>query len=240
VPINSDRNATLRALRKICRQPTGSGVADDQRISTGIPALDALLPGGGLERGSLVEWMSSTDGSGAAVLAMQNVRTSLINRSVWAVVDPNGEFHPPAAAGWGASLKSLLLLRPASAADSFWTVEQCLRCPAVGLTWFQIFEPLPERVVHRWTIAAEAGRGIGLLFGSARTATQASWSDVRWQVQSRPGPDAHSRRTKVELMRCRGVFSGGTVDLDIDDATGYVRLVSDLAGSAAAIRSVGA
>jgi len=224
----------------ICKQPTGLIAADDQRLSTGIPALDALLPGGGLEAGSLVEWLSPNDGCGAAVLAMQNVRASLVNRAAWAVVDPGGEFHPPAAAGWGASLESLLLLRPANAVDAIWTVEQCLRCPAVGLTWFRVFDPLPERVVHRWKIAAESGRGIGLLFCSARVAMQAAWSDVRWLVRSRPGPDSNSRRAKVELMRCRGVFTGGSVELDVNDATGDVRLVSDMAGTATAIRATGA
>ena len=154
--------------------------------------------------------------------------------------DPNGEFHPPAAAGWGASLESLLVLRPANSVDAIWAVEQCLRCPAVGLTWFQIFDPLPDRILHRWKIAAEAGRGIGLLFRSARAATQASWADVRWLVRSRPGPDATSRRTKVELMMCRGAFSGGSVELDVNDATGDVCLVSDMAGAATALRAAGA
>ena len=132
------RAETLRALRQLCGKVARPHKPEaEHRLSLGIPALDALLPGRGLERGSLVEWLSPVEGSGATTLALQAVRCALGQHRVWAVVDGAGEFHPPAARGWGVPLESLLLLRPTSVADAVWTVEQCLRCPAVGLTWFR-------------------------------------------------------------------------------------------------------
>ena len=237
---DEQRVETLRALRQLCRG-TASLVRSDERprLSMGIPALDALLPGGGLERGSLVEWLTPVDGSGAAVLALQAVRPALERQLAWAVVDPNGEFHPPAAQGWGVSLESLLLLRPSTVADAAWTVEQCLRCPGVGVTWFQA-DHLPDRVLQRWKIAAESGRGVGVLFRSAKAARQASWADVRWLVQSRPIARATCWRVRVELLNCRGAFAGGSVELDVNDATGHVRLVSAVAGATTAVRAAGA
>ena len=231
------RVETLRALRQLCRGSV-SPVPIDKRpcVSTGIAALDGLLPGGGLEPGSLVEWLSAVDGSGAASLALQGVRPALENHTVWAVVDPTGEFHSPAVHGWGIPLESLLLLRPATVADTAWTVEQCLRCAAVGITWIQI-ETLPDRVLQRWKIAAEIGEGVGVLFRPARVQRQTSWADVRWLVQPRPEAGTTGRRVRVELLTCRGTFAGGSIELDVNDATGDVCLVSTVADPTTAGRA---
>ena len=234
------RAETLRALRQLCRGTANLTRSDERhRLSLGVPALDALLPHRGLERGSLVEWLSPVAGSGAAILALQGVRAALEQQQVWAVVDSTGEFHASAAEGWGVSLESLLLLRPATEADALWTVEQCLRCPAVGVTWIQE-DRLPDRVVQRWKIAAEVGGGLGVLFRPAEAARRASWADVRWRVQPRPMLTAAERRVRVELLACRGAFAGGSVELDVNDATGDVRLVSAVAGATTAVRAAGA
>ena len=236
-PGDEHRVETLQALRQLCRG-TVSQVADERpRLSTGIPALDALLPGRGLQPGSLVEWLVPVDGSGAACLALQGVRSALERRAVWAVVDPTGEFHSPAVRGWGIPLESLLLLRPASIADIAWTVEQSLRCSAVGVTWAEA-ETLPDRVLQRWKIAAESGGGVGVLFRPARMQQQTSWADVRWLVLPRPAVSATGRRVRVELLNCRGTFAGGAVELDVNDATGDVRLVSAVADPTTARRAV--
>ena len=234
------RAQTLRALRQHCRG-TASLIRSDARphLSTGIPALDALLPGQGLEPGSLVEWLAPVEGSGAACLALQGVRPALERHAVWAVVDPQGEFHSPAVQGWNISPESLLLLRPASVADIAWTVEQCLRCSAVGVTWIEA-GTLPDRVLQRWKIAAETGGGMGVVFRPARTQRRTSWADVRWLVLPRAEASATGRRVRVELLTCRGAFAGGSVDLDVNDATGDVRLVSAVASTTTAVRSAGA
>ena len=55
--------AALR--RQVERMEKPQPLADDRLPSTGSPALDGLLPGGGLRRGSLVEYLSPGAGSGA-------------------------------------------------------------------------------------------------------------------------------------------------------------------------------
>jgi protein ImuA len=231
---DKDRAETLRALRQLCGKAAHTVKAEvPPRLSLGIPALDALLPGQGLESGSLVEWLAPTDGSGAAILALQGVRVALEQHLVWAVIDPNGEFHPPAACGWGIPLESLLLLRPSSVQDSAWAVEQCLRCPAVGVTWFSS-EHLSDRVIQRWKRAVEIGGGIGVLFRPISANRHSSWADVRWHVQPRQEVGQAGRLVRVELISCRGCFAGGSVDLELQDATGDVRLVSAVACAASA------
>ena len=234
------RAETLRALRQLCGKVARPHKPEaEHRLSLGIPALDALLPGRGLERGSLVEWLSPVEGSGATTLALQGVRAALEQHRVWAVVDDTGEFHPPVARGWGVPLESLLLLRPTSVADAVWTVEQCLRCPAIGLTWFRT-EHLSDQMARRWKLAAEIGGGIGVLFRPEAAARRASWADVRWRVQPRAGVKKAGRVVRVELVSCRGAFVGGSVELDVNDATGDVRLVSAVAGATTAVRAAGA
>jgi hypothetical protein len=236
---NLPRAETIRALRQLCRgtaKPYIPWSEERTRLSTGLTALDALLPDRGLEPGWLVEWLSPVEGCGVSVLALQGVLPALARQQVWAVVDGTGEFYPAAATGWGVSLERLLWLRPSSVAETAWTVEQCLRCPGVGVTWFQA-ERIPDRVLQRWKIAAEIGGGIGVLFRPAQAARNASWADVRWLVQPRSMTTKTSgRRLRVELVGCRGGYGEGFVELEVCDATGDVRLVSTLASTASAVR----
>ncbi|WP_010586098.1 ImuA family protein [Schlesneria paludicola] len=260
------RAETLRALRQICRGTSKSSASnwsgrdspEPQRLSTGVSALDELLPGQGLEAGWLIEWLTPIEGCGAAILALQGVPPAIEQRPVWAVIDPTGEFHPPAVQGWGISLEKILWLRPTSIADAAWTVEQCLRCPAVGITWFQA-DSLPDRVLQRWKIAVETGGGLGVLFRPAKAARYASWADLRWLIQPRStqtsstgaiaggssnfghSPNFGNWRVQVQLLSCRGACHvGHAVELEVCDATGDVRLVSTVAHSTPAILAAGA
>lgn len=241
------RAETIRALRKLCQGTSrqfNSYAENPLRISTGVPALDALLPDRGLQPGWLVEWLSPVEGAGIMVLALQGVRSALQRQGAWAVVDEAGEFYPPAVQGWGVSLETLLWLRPSSVGDAAWAVEQSLRCPAVGLTWFRS-ERIADRVLQRWKIAAEIGGGVGVLFRPAKAARSASWADVRWLVHP-PPPSPQSlrtategRRMRVELLSCRGECrTGDWAELEVCDATGDVRLVSTVAGTTSPSRGV--
>lgn len=235
-----NRAETLHALRQLCRGTDRQFVrasGEKNRLSTGLPALDSLLPDRGLEPGCLVEWLAPVEGCGTSLIALQGVRSALKRKPTWAVVDSRGEFYPPAAQGWGLSLETMLWLRPSSVADAAWAVEQCLRCPAVGITWFQA-DSLPDRVLQRWKIAAETGGGIGMLFRPAKVARSPSWADVRWLVHPRPAMKTGRRRVQVELISCRGeCHRGASVELELCNATGDVRLVSSMASSTPAVRA---
>jgi hypothetical protein len=259
IEAKQDRAETLRALRQICwgtARRFKSHAADERpRISTGIPALDELLPNRGLEPGSIVEWLAPVDGSGVSILALQGVRPALRRKPVWAVIDRTGEFHPPAVRGWGISLESILWLRPESVADAAWAVEQALRCPAIGMTWFQA-DSFPIRVFQRFKIAAETGGGIGVLFRPSKATRYASWADVRWLVHPQPAHNHRPRQIEVQLFSATPAATGGLsashdgikigtpfarcesdrAVVEVCDATGDVCLVSFMADSTTAGR----
>ncbi len=234
-----------RQLRQISRGEIAPGEAPEIN-STGFPAVDELLPQRGIPKGGMTEWLTAGVGAGAATLALAGVRAALNSTSdlshngYWVVIDPHGEFFPPAITGWGIPEGRLLLVRPATSRDAAWAFEQALRCPGVAVTWNWV-GPTQERVLQRWKVAAEVGRGQGVLFRSDQALKQASWADVRWLVTPIAGrPDAASdahraeagRRLRLELAYCRGALGGERVEVECNDETGLVRVVPQLADSA--------
>ena len=241
----TSRAELLQSLKRQLRQMSGNEISPGEAPvvhSTGFSAVDQLLPQGGIPQGGLTEWLTPSAGAGAATLALAGVRTALNptdlmqHRGYWVVIDPHGEFFPPALVGWGIPQELLVLVRPATARDASWAFEQALRCPGVAVTWNWI-GPVSERVLQRWKVAAEVGGGQGVLFRSEQALRQASWADVRWLVRPLAGrPDAHcpgaGRRLRLELAYCRGALGGEQVEVECHDETGVVRVVPQLADSA--------
>ena len=183
--------------------------------------LDQALPARGIERGSLVEWLGAGSGSGATSLALIAAREAQRDGGTVVVVDRSATFYPVAAAGWGLSLASMILLRPASDRDAEWALDQALRCAhvAAAIAWPQ---RLDGRAFRRLQLAAEESGAVGLLIRPLAAQREPSWADVRLAVRPRASPA--SRRLSVELVRARGrlAFQGRTIELEIDESTGDV------------------
>ena len=209
------------------------------RFSSGCAELDHLLPAGGVRRGTLLEWLSPGAGGGAGTLALMVAREACRAGGALVVVDRRGEFYPPAALRWGIDLSRTLLIRPARQADDHWAFDQALRCAGVRavLGWP---ERLDDRTFRRWQLAAQGGGSVGLLLRPSAAAASPSWAEARLLVQPIVGDVSHSRRVRVELLRCRGGVGSGSVELEIDDETGVVRLAAELAPATAVRRAAGA
>jgi protein ImuA len=234
------RTALVASLqRQVARLEAGRPPDDDQPVSTGSPALDSLLPAGGLRRGTLVEYLTASAGNGAATLALSAAREACREGRAFVVLDadtltrsvsegPRSRFYPPAAAAWGIDLAAMLVLRPVNQADALWAVDQALRCPGVGAVWAAC-DRLDVRDFRRLQLAAECGRTLGLLFRPARLRGQPTWADVQWEVgqaSSLPSPRVPKRGAlhllptwmlRVELVRCRGKPGGESVLLQLDE-----------------------
>lgn len=65
--------------QKIRRVETLQRVVDTQAVSTGIPAIDRLLPEGGYPRGTIIEWLSPAAGCGAEWLALHTASRAAAN-----------------------------------------------------------------------------------------------------------------------------------------------------------------
>lgn len=198
--------ARLARLLEDAAQPLRRGVGE--RFSSGCPALDRLLPGGGVGRGMLVEWLGQP-GGGASCLAIAAVREAQRQGGVVVVIDRDVGFYPPAAAAWGIDLASLIVVHPASAADETWALDQSLRCEhaAAVLAWPRRLE---GRIFRRLQLAAEASGAVGLLVRPAAAGSEPSWAHVRLAVTPQPTPlgattpgDA-TWRLAVEVVRARG------------------------------------
>ena len=221
--------ATLR--RQVERLEKPLPLPDERPLSTGSPALDGLLPGGGLRRGSLVEYLTAGAGSGAGTLALCAAREACAGGRAVVVVDRRRTFYPPAAIAWGINLASLLILQPADDAAELWAIDQALRCPGVGA----VYAPCGAQDVRdfrRLQLAAEAGGTLGILLRPTRLRGQPTWADVQWEIAPcRERPPWRSVgspwRLCVELARCRGGPAGQAVDIELDETTGTWRETTD-------------
>lgn len=225
-------------------------------VSSGCPPLDRLLPDRGFRRGTLVEWFSDGDGTGAGTLALLAARQACADGGVLVVLDTERQFYPPAAARGGLSWQQLIVVQAATAADHLWAIDQALRCPAVAavLGWPP---PLDGHTFRRLQLAAEQGGVLGLLLRPASVLGEPSWAEVRLRVEPLPSGQPTSRmagvaglpllkaaradeppmpptgrRLRIELLRSRGASESTWVEVEIDDETDAVRLVASLAAPA--------
>lgn len=202
-PVTSARELLVATLRReVARLENCRPPEDERPVSTGSPALDLLLPAGGLRRGTLVEYLASTSGSGAGTLALAAAREACSDGRALVVLDrpivgtlhvpfkgdgtssvPSTYFYPPAAAAWGIDLSRVLVLRPANEADALWALDQALRCPGVGAVWARL-DQLDVREFRRLQLAAECSGTVGLLTRSARCRGQPTWAEVQFEVRS--------------------------------------------------------
>ena len=243
------RQEVVHTLSEQLRRFEGSRRNTDWgRISSGCAGLDRLLPGSGLMRGTLVEWLGVGPGSGASTLALLAAREACrrsettIEGGPVVFVDRRRRFYPPAACSWGIDPAMMIVVRPANDADEGWVLDQVLRSSRVAavLAWP---ERLDARVFRRLQLAAETSGGLGLFVRGEKAREEPSWADVRWLVRPRPiaVPQAdstfHGRRLQVELVRARGGPARGAVELEIDPQTGTVRETRSTSRVAESVRS---
>ena len=233
-----DRSAAIQNLRKDLSRFRQDQRLDAQRqiVSTGISALDDILPDQGLQRGTLCEWIVAEPGSGAATLAMR-VAGKAQGDGPLIIVDRQRRFYPPAFSAVGVCLEKTILVQPKSRADELWTVEQSLRCPGVGAVMCRM-DHLKTQEFRRLQLAAEVGTAIGLLLRSADAQRQSGWADMRLLVSPRPSlPQSFCRRLGVRCLYAKGGMAGQTVELELSDETNTVRLAAELSHSTSALRS---
>lgn len=254
---NHSRDEILTRLRKQVQLVTGSSSSSDaDLLSTGSKALDRLLPQRGVNRGSLIEWIGGI-GGGAGILSLGvarhllNAKCGQANRGQAncgeiVVIDRQRSFSPVSAAAWGLDLNHVVIVRPSTPQEELWAYDQCLRSEAVVVVWGYI-DRLTSRNFRRMQLAAESGRGIGLLIRPPEAAKEPTWADVRLQVDPCPSV-GNSPRYRVQVLHCRGGQPGGETILTIDETTGIkavihethpMHLVSPLADPASPLGQTG-
>jgi hypothetical protein len=199
-PASRDEAALADVLRHpgIWRRGARSAASRIDAQPTGLPELDALLPGGGWPRGALSEILLAEDGLGECSLLLPALAALTRARQRVVLVAPPYVPYAPALADAGVDLACLVHIE-AGVADRHWTAEQCLRAGCCGavLGW------LPRadyRELRRLQLAAESGGTLGFVFRPLAAARETSPAALRLAITA--GGDGAPR---IELLKCRGL-----------------------------------
>jgi hypothetical protein len=187
-----------------------------EALPTGFAELDEQLPGGGWPRGALTEILLEREGIGELRLLLPAL-ARVSEQSEWqAWVDPPHVPYAPALAVAGVKLKQLLVAKPQSDADAWWTAEQALRsgaCSAV-LAWLSMPD---ERRMRRLQLGAESGRAWGVLFRSASAAQERSTAALRLRLE------ATANGLAVHILKRRGGYVSKPVLVNLCQTNGVRR-----------------
>ncbi|HEY8540190.1 MAG TPA: translesion DNA synthesis-associated protein ImuA [Steroidobacteraceae bacterium] len=201
-----DRAKTLEQLARLCRR---EGTVPPAVYASGCAELDAVLPYGGWQSGTIVELMPTQTGVGEFRLLMPALaQISRTDRHLGLISPPYIPFAP-ALQAHGIQLERLFVVEATKNTDALWTMEQMLRCKSFGAVvgWPK---EIKDRDVRRLQLAAEAGRSIGFLYRPVATASFGSPAAVRLKLSRN-----ETGGLEIDVLKCRGARSG--VKLVIDD-----------------------
>lgn len=228
------------------------GIAADPRgrltVSTGIPAIDSALPGNGLRRGGVHEWIGTCDPAptrttdrrwSPAFTLLITIAHSVAaerqgagRRLVW-VGEQIWPYAPSLArgpSGCRVMLDHSLFVRSMTAADRLWTADMALRSRAPGAVIVD-GSTFDLAATRRLQLAAEAGGVLCLLARPPWEQGVLSAATSRWRVSRAISPSV-TGRWSVELLRCKGMQPAAHGDrswvLERDDATGALRVAADV------------
>ena len=212
-PVPADLRERVRRLERAhSARRAGQGA-----VPTGLPAIDALLPEGGLLTGTLHEIEAGPAPSGRVAShdgAALGFAAHLMGRFAPGTLlwcrRPSGVFDAPpyaaALAAWFDPAR-LLMVTARRDEDVFWAMEEGLRCPGIAavLGETRAADPTAGR---RLSLAAEKS-GVPALLLRSQPAPPQSVCTTRWRIASAPSrstPGLHdvgAPRWRIELRRNR-------------------------------------
>lgn len=164
--------------------------------TSGYPALDAELPGGGWPTQGLTELLMAHPGSGELRLLAPVLRSFGSRPVLW--ISPPATPYLPALQQLGLSLDGLVWLSPASLIDAAWAAEQALRsraCAAVlwwsdapAGVWRRLHLAAQDSGCPLWAMRPPAARGQASAAPLRLWAEAAAGGQLAVQVFKRRGP----------------------------------------------------
>ena len=183
--------------------------AEAPALSSGFPALDAELPGGGWPRGALSELLTYGAGFGECSLLLPVFNTVRAEGRWLVLIAPPHALHAPAWMAAGADGARLAVIAPESPRDLLWAAEQTLSSGAAGavVCWAEHAGPAQ---VRRLQVAAGGGGAPAFLFRPRRVSAEASSASLRLFLSP-------SRRGTlgVDVLKRRGPPCGRTIFLEL-------------------------
>jgi cell division inhibitor SulA len=175
---------------------------DFSHRSTGLAALDAVLPGGGWPEAALVEILLGADGLGELGLLLPMLAKLSASERPVLLVAPPYRVNAPAWQAAGLRLSQLHVVE-ATAREAPWAMEQALRAGCCGavLGWMMAGGN-PDNELRRLQVAAEAGAALAFAFRPLRARDNPSPAPLRLTLEG----GAESATPRLRLLKCRGAL----------------------------------
>jgi protein ImuA len=249
-----EEKARLPELRERLRWIERPAVVVHGVLPFGIAAIDRVLPGGGLARGTLHEILGVSgdeeDGALAAAFAAGILGRLAAGESpaedgivLWCL--PRPDLYGPGLAAYGLDPARIVLVQAPRDGEILWAMEEGLRTPGIAAVVGEV-GTLAAVASRRLQLAAERSGITAFLLRrwrdggrAARERNLPNAAVTRWRIAALPShpppgePGVGRPRWQVELLRCRG-GEPACWEAEEADATGHVSLASALADRPAA------
>lgn len=162
---------SLALLRQQLAAVVAGTPSDTPGLPTGVAALDAALPGGGLPRGRLTELLAPA-GTGKTTLARSLVAATIRGGGGVAWIDATRTLDPRDWTSESAAYDALWVVRPGDATRGPWCADLLLRSGAFALVVLDGAPVLPRAVAVRLTQLARESDAALLLLGEGTRASE--------------------------------------------------------------------
>jgi protein ImuA len=238
-------NTLLARLRERIRRIEHPAATVYGVLPFGITTIDRALPGGGLARGALHEFLGAggdeEDGALAAAFAaytLGRLTGTADGIALWCL--PRPDLYGPGLAAHGLDPGRVVLVQAPCDAEILWAMEEGLRASGIVAVVGEV-GTLAAVASRRLQLAAERSGTTAFLLRRWRDGGQAARERAlpnaavtRWRIAALPSravrgePGVGHPRWRIELLRCRG-GEPACWEMEVPDATDHVSLAAALA-----------
>lgn len=185
------------------------GTTIPRGVTTGYPELDAILPGRGWPKNALVEMIAPRWGVGEMQLLLPLMKSATQDGRWVLLISPPFVPYAPALASAGVDINRVVVVRAdSSCKDALWSIEKALQNSACAmvLAWSNW---MPNGMVRRLQLAAEAGKTLGILFRQFEMKN----SPVSIRLEISPSFEG----VRVKTLKARGTHHYHTAHLNLHE-----------------------
>lgn len=172
-------------------------------MSSGWPALDRLLPGGGYPIGAVTELLVATNGIGETSLLLHGLAAQMaaFAQHRLALVAPPDALNAPALIQAGIDCARAPIVHCRDDSERIWCVEQ-MAAPGVFTALIVWGDTLDGTALRRLQLAAEKAACPIFVYRDIRRASERSPAALRLAVSSRVTQGLSQQQ--LEVVKCRG------------------------------------
>jgi hypothetical protein len=183
-------------------------VGDRLRLATfGMPSgfaeLDRELPDGGWPRAALTELLCDAVGIGAVSLLLPAMASASVHSKGIIWIAPPYLPYAPALAAAGVDLRKLLIVRPATSADTLWAAEQAMRAGAAAMVAVWLTQNVEYAMLRRLQLACSTAECAGFIYRASNVQRQASPAPLRLVLMQSVTQDL----LKLQIFKRRGMHA---------------------------------